>query len=292
LKQRDIDNAPWISLGFFGLFFVCLTTIGRCGWGLNIAVNTSRYTSAPLLTSVATIVMAGRACERSPWMRSLFTAFAGSLLTLLLLNSMYSISKGSDLARNRELASQIVPIVPYVDERTDALRDGLLYPFFPVDGYTQGVRQGIELLGRLGFRSVYHDIKFVTNPQNLNGSFDSLVCSNGKTVIGLKDHVVARGWSILGSRKTLPPVVLFSVNGEQKFVSAALIGSGPPRAEVAKIYFENRAGLEACGWEADIPADLLPKGEVTISAWAFDPYGKEFLRLSEYQGKKAVTVQE
>jgi hypothetical protein len=90
------------------------------------------------------------------------------------------------------------------------------------------------------------------------------------------DWVYCSGWAVIPGEDRLPKFVLFSVNGEERFVYAARLGS-VGRPDIAA-RFRNPSLVKA-GWGDLIPAKLLPAGISRLTAWAYDDQREEFVRL-------------
>jgi hypothetical protein len=283
INQRYRVIVPWLCLACFGLAFCVVNTVGRAGWGIRFATETSRYTTTSLLIAIAIVQILSTLAQEKPFFRAALTFSAGTIITLLLSGSVFAIERGEYLKLTRERAADVLPFIDYIDPATDGFRDGLLYPLFPVPQHTRDIRQHAHLLNAIGFRRSVNNAEFTEKSATFVGSFDEIEFAAPDN-----DRIHVAGWVAPRGTKTLPKVVLFSVNDEKQFFAAALVGTGPERPDIASLL--HHPSFVHAGWQLDFPSELLPPGDDQVKAWVYDRPNNRFERVPEFNGPKMIHV--
>ena len=289
-KNSFTEAAPWLSLGLFGLSFVLLTTIGRAAWGVGSAVGMSRYTTAPVFVAVGVIQMCRLASRVNSWWHTTFLIAVGCLSILILVNSLYAVAQASQIKTQRARAKSFIEIIPYIDQTTDRLKNGCLFPLYPHGDAGAIVRKNVELLDQIGFQHIITDAKFIDNSDFHFGSFDLIATDSGGPLVKKGDSAVkASGWAALPDVGKLPDLIMISYDDNKFFVTGAPPGTGSDRSDVVKLFGSDI--YAKAGWVINIPAELLPEREIVLKAWAYDADRKRFIKLSDYNGEKRVRVE-
>jgi hypothetical protein len=277
--------APWFAIGLYGLGFAVMTTIGRFTWGIAIASTMSRYMICSVLLSVAIVQLMRVFIGSYQHAEVSFFAIAIAFIAAEFAAYPSLVRKGSQLYGARSDAALYLEIAPYIDPATDESDQGLLFPLFPVLHLTKAIRTNLPVLNDLGFRKVAVDAIFTEDPP-FCGCLDSpIATSNHVFPISYSSALPVTGWAILPNRNKLPEIVMLSVDDRQTFIWGARVGTRD-RPDV-RLVMKNPS-LGAVGWSTMIPSGLLPSGEFTLKAWAYDSDHERFLKLSDCTGPKRI----
>ncbi|PZV18018.1 MAG: hypothetical protein DCF22_02535 [Leptolyngbya sp.] len=291
------DAAPWISLGCFTILFALMTTVGRSGFGVEQA-SASRYVTVAILLVIALVQLWRLALTKTKngvenWLDSptqsssgLKLRFAsikpliGSILTLLvLINSINSIPSATDF-RSRLLHGQAcLEIADYIVRSPENCLQ-LIYP----DANT--VSDRAKVLNQIGFRHFpKKPIEFLTSPDQVHGYIDSPPTSQTPAVVKRScincEAVAVNGWAILPKQVQPARLVLLSHRKNPEHDPDAFFANvyvRLPSPDIAKARRTNRYARSR--WEVSFSPELLPPGELVLTAWAYEPNDKQFIKLN------------
>lgn len=260
---------PWFAYAGYAFVSAGVTTLGRAGFGLRMAVS-SRYTSIAVYLIIALIFLIAICFngleKKAGCFRKKIIASISVLIALFLILSLFSSSHAILMMKDRRQEAlnarscvSLINILPkdflkkYVHPDKELLIN--LVPFLSQAGlFSIPIVKSKNL-------SLIKENKLASKQPD--GYFDEIVQLDN-------DEYVAKGWGVLMSRREPPDAVILAYrdeNGKQIAFDYA-IGPYTARHDVAA-YFGVEV-LTNCGWNVPFSALSLPKGELEITAWAFD----------------------
>jgi len=285
-KDRQLLRCaiPWVAIGVYSCLSALIATAGRVGFGLEAAMP-SRYTTFSLYLSVSLVylltIVTSHALESRHIQEIRKTrAIQGLLLCLVIsffiLHALTYSSHAKVMAlnhRQRLHAKACVLFVNFVDEKPTI--EAIIYPSYDL------VKPKINQLNKIHFLNP----ALVESPNILN-----LVAKGGQHSLdayGYLDSVAqtseteisASGWAIFPDRKQPADAVVLAYEtskGEPKaFAIAAVMNKSPDVAQQLK-----HQGYHNVRWSKTVPIEKLPKGDVKLSAWAFDTKTRQAFPLA------------
>jgi hypothetical protein len=282
------ETAPWLSLGSFSLLAAASITVGRAHFGVNHAIDSSRYTTIAILLYVAVIQLwlallrIDRRQARWVSRPGIYEGFAAMIVAALALTSAQAVVHAKTALPHRKSAKTSLEIIYYLDGAFfDDSPDSCLWV---MTKKTAVIRQGAEALDRIGFRKIATDIPFVDRPGAVYGRLDTPPAT-GTLSVRRSELLQFAGWAILPHSHEQPHLVLLSHgNNHTVFASACVDGDSPDLAETLGSWrYRQRR------WGVALPARFLPIGETNVFAWIYDADERQFVRL---QGDARVNVHE
>jgi hypothetical protein len=259
---------PWLAVGSYGILSALLATTGRSALGLEQALS-PRYGifGISLMVALAHLVplLAFHSPAKNDFEKQNVSqpgfALAALGATVILLHALAFPSNVLNLSVFRldlllgNASLQFLDVLPPQPSATS-----FLFPNYAT------LKKNADALNQLGMRNddlikTTRLADFKLNPQPDCGGIEST-----QTVGG---NIYLSGWALSASRKAAADCVLFTYESpEIKPVIFALMDSRFERAGlVAK--FHDRAYV-AAGWQKAIRPQDLPKGALTLKAWAYD----------------------
>ena len=297
-----IAAAPWLSLGLFAVFYASLNTAGRAGYGSAVPGLISRYTTPTIFIIISAIQMGRLFLERegrdiapdphplnpSPqagrgnnwWdfakLKSsrfgvqVYRGLAFFLMGLIVAKSGEAIATQINQVHiQQQNAKTCFELVNYIDGRAPDNCLLLVIPHAPTAKYFA------KKLEKIGLREFPKDIKFINEPSQVYGIFDTGFPVEKKTVVKRDGSLFAHGWAMFPDRLEQPGLVLLSHGNKKKFFASAHVHLDSP--DVAKAL--NYSRYAKARWAVNFSAESLPVGETSIKAWVYDRAGNQFLKL-------------
>lgn len=290
-RRRGVPLAavmPWFSLGLFALLFTGMVTLGRGGMGVGGAMA-GRYTTSALLLGVAVVQLlrlhlahaphrarAAGGARRPPLVWALL---GGMLLSFALIASGESLPEIRSTALKRQQLKVCLELTHYVGD----LRNYCLSKLHLIS--PRDMLERIAVVERAGLRRVPRDLPFVAAPQRDHGVVDRPVVTGAPLVVRRNETVKIEGWAVLREAHRAADLVLLSYGEETSFFATAWVER--ESGDVAHALHSRR--YARARWAVEVPAALLPVGEVTLKVWVYDPYGRRFVLL---KGQPRLTVVE
>ena len=259
---------PWLAVGSYGILSALLATTGRSALGLEQALS-PRYGIFGISLMVALAHLVTLLAFHSP-AKNDFGKPGGSQpgfalvalgATVILLHALAFPANVLNLSVLRldlllgKASLQFLDALPPQPAATS-----FLFPNYAT------LKKNADALNQLGVRKddlikTTRLADFKLNPQPDCGAIGST------QTVG--DYIYLSGWALSANRKTAADCVLFTYESPDiKPVIFALMDSRFGRADlVAK--FHDRAYV-AAGWQKAIRPQDLPKGALTLKAWAYD----------------------
>ncbi|OKH40426.1 hypothetical protein NIES2119_02040 [[Phormidium ambiguum] IAM M-71] len=287
------DAAPWLSLGLFATIFVLITTIGRAEGGIGYSLQ-PRYTTSSILLVISSIQMwrlvilhKNESLIRSIKVVSLFSGAFGFLIAIFIANSTAVIAEGRQLWLQLTSGKTCIEVINYLDKSIDEIPDSCLSSIIN-EAFKPILRESVDSLNTLGFRSSPQEIAFITKSPNNHGTIEEPSANKKVLTLPKSSSVKLSGWATLPDSPQQPRVVLLSYNEEKTFFANAVVRL--PRADIGRMLKRDRyskIGWDRFGWEVSIPGGLLPLGENTLKAWVYDQENQQFVQL---QGNPKINV--
>lgn len=264
----------WMVIGFYGIFSAFLTTLGRSGWGLDHALPTryitfSTYILIALIYTILIIINDGiNKGYLSKYKRVLdksVVLLAVIILIFLGVNYVHGVHVSS-LWRADRLQGKACLLFIKVANNQDCLMKKVHATLADVYAVVDDINQ----LGYLQPSLITSTrIKEIQETKLSSGKINSYGWFEGINKAAKKDEFIARGWARLPNRKEpSDAVVLTYRNAKNDDIIFAVSESRTPRKDVVKVL--KKAAYSMSGWETSFSISKLPKGKVTINAWAFD----------------------
>ncbi|RCJ26743.1 hypothetical protein A6V25_19625 [Nostoc sp. ATCC 53789] len=265
---------PWLSLGWFAIFFALITTFGRAGFGVEQATS-SRYITVSILLVISCLQL----CQLwilYKWQDAgknthIFSGFClGFLICIFVFSSTSCIVEGKNIWKAHNAAKHCLEVINFIDKESP---NNCLQMFYPKP---LRVIESSKNLQKLGFRSFSKNIIFTTKTAKIYGNIDVPSTVYQPLILHKKDTIKFLGWGILPERRKQPFLVLLSYGNNQSFFAYGTIFLN--RTDVAKAF--NSSLYDTSGWEANVSLSSIPLGETTIKAWVYDQEGQQFIQLN------------
>ena len=277
-------SIPWIAIGTYSCLSALVTTAGRVGWGLEVAMI-SRYTTFSLYLSISVVyllsIVIAHALEncyikRTRTKRTVEGLLLGLVVSFLVLHISTYLSYSRVMAlnhRDRLHAKACLQWINFVEEKPTI--EAVIYPNY------DWIKPKINQLNQ------YHFLNpaLIESPNILNlvatkeqhspeshGYLDSVTRSSEK-------EIFVSGWAILPDRKQAADAVILTYETSQSepkaFAIAEVMNESPDIAQHMKY-----EGYRSVRWSKTFPLEKLPKGETKLSAWAFDTEKRQAFPLA------------
>ncbi len=286
-KSEFVNKAaPWLSLGWFTIFFASITTVGRAGFGVEQA-TVSRYVTVSILLVISCLQLC-RLWILYKWQSRgkktfIFLRICLSfLISIFIFSSNNSIAEGQNSFIHRKAGQTCLEIINYIDKSTNnyfidksIIRspNNCLNFVFP-DQFL--IRELSTVLQKLEFRNFPRNIKFIAQSEKLHGHIDVPPTTKKPFNLRRSDTLNLFGWAIFPNYQEQPPIVLLSYGNNQSFFATGLVNSNRPDVATAL----NSSLYNTSGWEANVSLRSIPAGETVIKAWVYDRKGQQFIQLN------------
>ena len=277
------DALPWLSVGSFAIISSLSITAGRAQYGVENAIISSRYTTTSVLLIIALIHLLALFLRRKPQFISIFSILAVMLTAIIAFNSVYVISRIKTELPYMQGRKECLEIINYL-EKSEFMEEAPESCLVLLNGKTWLVREGAEIMAKLGWREFPKDIEFVSKPEEIYGYLDmpsDRLGETGKMPIlretGKMPVLRVTGWATIPEREETPNLVLLSYGEKQSFFANAYVVLDSP--ELAKTLNSNR--YKKARWQASFSGEDLPVGEGAIAAWVYNAKDKQFVKLND-----------
>lgn len=273
------DALPWLSIGSFAIISSLSITAGRAQYGVENAIISSRYTTTSVLLIVALIHLLALFLSRkqqtnlSPKYFSTLRIFAVIMAIIIAFNSIYVINRIKTESPYMQGRRECLEIINYL-EKSEFMEAASESCLVLLNGKTWLVRQGAEMMAKLGWREFPKDIQFISNPEEIYGYLDTPL---DNLTINQNDAVTVTGWATIPEREKTPNLVFLAYGENRTFFANAYVVLDSP--ELAKTLNSNR--YKKARWQASFSGNNLPLGEGAIAAWVYDARDKQFVKLND-----------
>jgi hypothetical protein len=273
-QRRLAQVAGWLAIGLIGIGAAGLTCLGRGAWGVPLAATTSRYMISAVWLPVAFIHLFGLLFDSTVG-RWVGCVLAAAMIFMNVSAYRSAWVAGEELRLARADAALFLEVEPYIDKKTDRDQRSVLYPLFPVPGYTYALRVPAEMMGEDGFRKMERHATFEENSVCYGCVQFSETKLSANATTNAPDFL-AKGWAMLPDR-TVPKIVLISAGDERTFIAGAVVGEikglGKPVARSDPV-------ADQSGWQTTVSREFVPSGNAELKAWIYDSAHSKFLRLT------------
>ncbi|MGF1569050.1 MAG: hypothetical protein ACFCVD_13440 [Nodosilinea sp.] len=269
--KRDVvrfrQGLPWAAIGSYAVLSALLTTAGRVGFGVDVALA-PKYTTFSTVLAIALlhglswmIIASPRTLSLRQPLRFGALALAGMFLVgygLTLAHGWRGLVKNYETRTYAKVCLMLINVV----EVTDCVEaHNALYPLRTVVEERSNLLQAQGLLRPL---LLDDDIlkKFqISQPGSAHGVLD-LFAPDGQ------GNFTAQGWAILPEqRRPAPAVVLTYTTASGITQPLQVIKVADLRPDVAAAVGQPYG---RSGWQGTVLAQALPADAITLQAWAFD----------------------
>jgi hypothetical protein len=281
------DSVPWVAIGVYACASGLITAAGRVGFGLETAL-VSRYTTFSLylvvslvylLAIVADSIIQTHAIQETKKARIVRDVLVFLIASLVVLHAPVYLSHAKIISqsyRYRLYAKACVLFINFVDEKPTI--EAVLYPSYNLVKPKINRLSQIHLLKPTLVES--SDVSLLEEKQKSSSSdsygfLDSIIPIN-------EAEILISGWAIFPDRRQPADAVVLAYetpNSQPKaFAIAPVIDKSPDVAEK----FKNE-GYQNVRWSKTLALNQLPKGDIKVSAWAFDTETKRVFRLEGFK---------
>ncbi|MEB3339845.1 hypothetical protein [Okeania sp.] len=269
---------PWLTIGTFSLISAVSISVGRAEYGIENAMISSRYTTTSILLIISLIYLLALFVQEQQKQKylSIYKILAALMTGIIMINSV-------SVVRNIKLS------FPYMESRKECLEiinylaDSEFIKTSPdsclvlMNGKTWLVRQGAEIMAKLGWREFPQNLEFIQQPKQNYGYLDNPQTSAKPLIIKGDESLSLGGWAIRPDRKKQPNLVLFSSGENEYFFANAIVNlESNDIATIMKSKIYSRAR-----WKVKFLAKSLPVGETVIKAWVYNSNKQEFVKLND-----------
>lgn len=259
---------PWLALASIALVNAALTAVGRCGFGINAALQ-SRYVSfavllpIALLFLIALVVRDWRQRLSAPATSRVAVACASGFTAMALLLSgatLQSLEQWSIFQHYMLNGKAVLFFLNVLDDPKAVVQY--------VHGSHWAMKEWTANLDRIGY----------LHPSPLQSANIREIASDpGDELMGTLDRFVrtrdggisASGWAFLpGSGRVADSVLLAYEDAEKQPIVFARVDVDAPRPDISE-WLHDRAYARS-GWTFGWDPEQLPPGTQRITAWAFD----------------------
>ncbi len=286
-EQREA--IPWLSIGLFAVLSALFITAGRAQFGAIQAIESSRYTTNSILLLVALVQLGqlfvqGNVATVNRKYKLVYRVLAGGLIGIIIVNSGQAIAQTASALPYKQGGKDCLELVNYL-EPSDFFNTSPQSCLRVLSKKTWLVREGAQILDKIGWRKLAKNIEFMANPGEVYGYFDKPQ-SGDKSLTLKKDTVIkATGWAVLPEKLQQPNIVLLSVGDKPSFFANAYVNlDSPDIAKTLKSQVYSNAR-----WAIDFSAHNLPIAQTEIKAWVYNPVDNQFVKL---RGGARVTVED
>ncbi|MGE5656556.1 MAG: hypothetical protein ACM37W_08070 [Actinomycetota bacterium] len=277
--------APWLSIGLFSILCSLSITLGRVRYGVEQALESSRYTTTSLFLLIALIQLLQvvmRSIELNKWKKQIYGAGSVFLAATVMVNSGWVITQAQAALPYRQSMQTCLELINYLEkspfhQSTDSC-------IWLLSSKTWLVRDGAEVLDRIGFRHLAKDITFLASSSKDYGYLDTPAATGKILTLKTSDRIRVGGWAILPDKLEPPNLVLLSYGNQTSFFANAYVILESP--DVAKAFNSNR--YHRVRWAVTFSANSLPLGETAIAAWVYNSESQQFVKL---KGEAKVRVE-
>ena len=286
-EQREA--IPWLSIGLFAVLSALFITAGRAQFGAIQAIESSRYTTNSILLLVALVQLGqlfvrGNIATVNRNYKLVYRMLAGVLIGIIIVNSGQAIAQSQAALPYKQGGKDCLELINYL-EPSDFFKSSPESCLRVLSKKTWLVREGAQILDKIGWRNLAKNVEFIANPGKVYGYFDEIKIVDKSLTINPNNARKATGWAVLPETWPQPNIILLSVGDKQSFFANAYVNlDSPDIAKTLKSQVYSNAR-----WAIDLSANDLPIAQTEIKAWVYNPVDNQFVKL---RGDAKVTVEE
>jgi len=275
--------APWLSIGWFAVLFVLMTSVGRAGFGVGQAAS-YRYTSMSNLLFISCLQIGLLIySQRKTYFRKKYFFWQG-LVTVLLVGSFFiqylsGISIGSEYKIQRSHGKQCLELIHYLE--IEKFKFDCLQTIYPDVKF---IKSNYPTLEKLDFRDFPNNVEFVNTSFSVSSYGYVDYPKDTLIKLGKNNQLNIEGWAALPNENDQPSAVFFSYNEVRSFFATIPVYQSRP--DVAKALGSEK--YSKSGWSGNVSIDQLPIGDNVVKAWIYNKRANQFIKLNGEITVKAV----
>lgn len=269
------EAIPWLTIGAFSLISALSISVGRAEYGIENAMISSRYTTTSILLIISLVYLLALFLEKKQKYLSIYKILAVVMTVITLVNSVYVIAKIKSSFPYMQSRKECLEIINYL-ANSEFIKESQDSCLVLMNGKTGLVREGAEIMAKLGWREFPQNLAFIKQPKLNYGYLDHPQVTQQPIIINRDEIVSLGGWAIRPDRKKQPHLVLLSYGQNQSFFANAIVNL--ESNDIAKILNSKR--YNRARWNVKFSAQSLPVGETVINAWVYNSDKQEFGKLN------------
>ncbi|OZH54776.1 hypothetical protein AFK68_08835 [Hydrocoleum sp. CS-953] len=266
---------PWLTIGTFSLISALSISVGRAEYGVANAMISSRYTTTSILLIISLIYLLALFVQEQKKYLSIYKILAVVMTGIMIINSLYVVRNIKSSFPYIESRKECLEIIDYLAD-SEFIRKSPDSCLVLMNGKTWLVRQGAEIMEKLGWREFPQNLEFIKQPKQNYGYLDNPQLTEESIIINGDETINLGGWAIRPDGKKQPNLVLLSFGENQYFFANAIVNL--ESNDIAKIM--NSKLYSTARWKVKFSAKSLPMGETAIKAWVYNSNKQEFVKLN------------
>ncbi len=287
-NQEDLMKScsPWFSIGIFSILCSILITLGRYDYGINYAIDASRYTTHSLLLIISVIQLwfivlsESQSVNFNYYPKLIYSFISGILVCLIAVKSEIAIAQSKTDLINKQRGETCLELINYFND-SRFFKSNPERCLLRLSKTTWWIQEGVEKLQTIDLRNWANQVSFRTESEEVYGYIDFPLSRDQPLNLNPKDSITLKGWAIFPQQQNQPQLVFFSLGNQQTFFANANVGLNSP--DIVQVF--NNLRYNDARWQVQIPVkELFPSPSlasrnITIKAWVYDPDNHEFIPL-------------
>ncbi|MGB3513475.1 MAG: hypothetical protein WBA93_30540 [Microcoleaceae cyanobacterium] len=270
------EAVPWLTIGTFSLISALSISVGRAEYGVENAMISSRYTTTSILLIISLIYLLGLFLQQQQKYLSIYKIFAVVMTGIMMVNSVYIVANVKSSFPYMESRKECLEIINYLED-SEFIEESQDSCLVLMNGKTWLVREGAEIMEKLGWREFPQNLEFITEAKQNYGYLDYPQTTEKILIINKDKTISLGGWAIRPDRKKQPNLVLLSSGKNQFFFANAIVNLESD--DIAKVLKSKK--YSRARWKVTFLAKSLPMGETVINAWVYNSDKQEFIKLND-----------
>jgi hypothetical protein len=262
------SHYPWLILGSYTVISGCVTAMGRLGFGYSMAADV-RYTAFSAFLYIAVLGLGFSVyLETKPRAFTSRIALPTAAIFFVCILTLWAITfkKERRLLRTLTLAREHSLLVVRWSEAIPQNPEIALLSPFPRE--TVGTIRTLAEHDALRPRLVSQKLASAIN-QRPEANAPSAAGTLDGASIDAASHLTFQGWARVPDQdRPADCVVLGFETSDGAWQPFCVVETGGKRSGVARL--SQRGALARAGFSGKVDAGSLPRGEITLKAWAID----------------------
>ncbi|MDJ0554293.1 MAG: hypothetical protein QNJ68_07635 [Microcoleaceae cyanobacterium MO_207.B10] len=270
------EAIPWLTIGAFSLISAMSISVGRAEYGIENAMISSRYTTTSILLIISLVYLVALFLQSQQKYLSVYKIFAVVMTGIMIINSLYIVRSTKLSFPYIQSRKECLEIINYLED-SEFIQKSPDSCLVLMNGKTWLVREGAEIMAKLGWRDFPKNLKFITQPKQTYGYLDNLPVTGKPIIINGNETISMSGWAIIPDSIKQPNLVLLSSGENQSFFANAIVNlESSDIAKILKSKMYSRAR-----WNVTFSGNSLPIGESVIHAWVYNSDHQAFIKLNQ-----------
>ncbi|NET45463.1 hypothetical protein [Okeania sp. SIO2B3] len=267
---------PWLTIGTFSLISALSISVGRAEYGVENAMISSRYTTTSILFIISLIYLFALFLQQQQKYLSIYKIFAVVMTGIMMVNSVYVVASVKSSFPYMESRKECLEIINYLED-SEFIQESQNSCLVLMNGKTWLVREGAEIMAKLGWREFPQNLEFITKTKQNYGYLDNPQTTENTLIINRDETLSLGGWAIRPNRNKQPNLVLLSFGQNKSFFANAIVNL--ESNDIAKVLKSKKYNRPR--WKVTFSAKSLPIGETIINAWVYNSDKQEFIKLND-----------